>query len=344
MQMAFKVLASMLGNRLAYGVAPAGRVVCGNVASVLRLSSRVSAKQVPAAAPLDDEVDEFEDYDPMAGFNSAQRRRIMAMKDVQAKYDDLNREYQKELAALQASFQGKYAPLYDERKEIFVGAKAVGTYDIAEDGESDGPILEFWLTALGNHDKVVPYITERDNEVLAFLEDIRSEVLTGDDRGFKLKFFFRENPFFTNTVLEKTYIVEPEDDIVPKEFIGCKIHWKEGKDVTFEQVKKRVKAAKGDDKKAKAFVTENVPCDSFFNIFDPPKIPTTPDALSDEQMDELQEELTVDFDMGYAIKENVIPRAVEWFTGEIAPFPDDEYYEDEEPEDDMPPPPPPKRR
>jgi nucleosome assembly protein 1-like 1 len=36
--------------------------------------------------------------------------------------------------------------------------------------------------------------------------------------------------------LEKTYIVEPEDDIVPKEFIGCKIHWKEGKDVTFEQV------------------------------------------------------------------------------------------------------------
>jgi hypothetical protein len=32
------------------------------------------------------------------------------------------------------------------------------------------------------------------------------------------------------------------------------------------------------------------------------QIPTTPDALSDEQMDELQEELTVDFDMGYAIK------------------------------------------
>jgi hypothetical protein len=38
------------------------------------------------------------------------------------------------------------------------------------------------------------------------------------------------------------------------------------------KVKKRVKAAKGDDKKAKAFVTENVPCDSFFNIFDPPKV------------------------------------------------------------------------
>ena len=27
-------------------------------------------------------------------------------------------------------------------------------------------------------------------------------------------------------------MLQPEDDIVPKEFIGCKIDWKEGKDVT----------------------------------------------------------------------------------------------------------------
>lgn len=37
-------------------------------------------------------------------------------------------------------------------------------------------------------------------------------------------------------VLTKTYILQPEDDIVPKEFVGCKINWKEGKDVTVEQV------------------------------------------------------------------------------------------------------------
>ena len=97
--------------------------------------------------------------------------------------------------------------------------------------------------------------------------------------------------------------------------------------------------------------------------------------MADEQMDELQEELTIDFDIGYAIKvstsdkggvqsenayiykflnfssylppiqDNVIPRAVEWFTGEIAPFPeDDEYYEDEEAEAEYAPPPPPSKR
>ena len=63
---------------------------------------------------------------------------------------------------------------------------------------SDGPITEFWLTAFSNHDKISPYMTERDNEVLAFLEDVRSEVLVGEERGFKITFHFRENPFFSN--------------------------------------------------------------------------------------------------------------------------------------------------
>lgn len=52
-------------------------------------------------------------------------------------------------------------------------------------------------------------------------------------------------------------------------------------------MKKRVKGKKG-DKAAKAFVTETVPCDSFFNMFDPPEIPTDPNDLGDTEMDELQ--------------------------------------------------------
>lgn len=45
-------------------------------------------------------------------------------------------------------------------------------------------------------------------------------------------------------VLEKTYLLEPEDDVVPKRFIGTPIQWKEGRDVTVEEQKKRVKAPK----------------------------------------------------------------------------------------------------
>ncbi|GLC42059.1 hypothetical protein PLESTB_001063600 [Pleodorina starrii] len=295
-------------------------------------------KQPPPPPPPVEEEDELGElnYDPMEDLNIAQRRRVLAMKDVQKQYDTLQNEYQKELAALQHKYNEKYAPIFDERREIFTGKKAITEkYDLEDDGEPDGPVVEFWLNALANHNKVGPFITERDSEVLKFLEDIRSEVLLGEERGFKLLFYFRaDNPHFTNKVLEKVYMLEPEDDVVPKRFTGTTIAWKEGRDVTVEETKRRVKGGKGDKSKP-AFVVEKVPCDSFFTIFDPPKVPTEAEAnkMSEEELEEVEEALANDFDIGFAIKDQVIPRAVEWFTGEIAPISpedyDDEYEEGE---------------
>ncbi|KAG2425925.1 hypothetical protein HXX76_013299 [Chlamydomonas incerta] len=272
----------------------------------------------------------------MEELNTAQRRRVLAMKEVQGRYDGLQREYQAELAQLQSKYNAKYAPLYDERRELFSGKKAVADkFDLEDDGEPDGPIPDFWLNALANHNKIGPFITERDSEVLKYLEDIRSEVLVGEERGFKLTFHFKaDNPHFTNTVLEKVYVLEPEDDVVPKAFTGTVINWKEGRDVTVEEQKRRVKAPKGDKSKP-AFVVEKVPCDSLFTVFDPPKVPTEADAanMSEEELEEVEDALSNDFEIGFAIKDQVIPRAVEWFTGEIAPLSpedyDDEYEEGE---------------
>lgn len=62
--------------------------------------------------------------------------------------------------------------------------------------------------------------------------------MTGEDRGFKLFFEFEDNKFFDNKVLEKAYILEPEEDVIPKKFIGCKIDWKDpAVDPTVEQVR-----------------------------------------------------------------------------------------------------------
>ena len=44
-----------------------------------------------------------------------------------------------------------------------------------------------------------------------------------------------------------------------------------------------------------------------------PQIPDDPESLDDESLQELQEELTADFDIGYSIKDSIIPRAVEWW-------------------------------
>jgi hypothetical protein len=42
------------------------------------------------------------------------------------------------------------------------------------------------------------------------------------------------------------------------------------------------------------------------------KIPSNPEEMDGAELDALQEELTADFDIGFAIKDQVIPRAVEW--------------------------------
>ena len=46
---------------------------------------------------------------------------------------------------------------------------------------ADAPISDFWAIALNNHDKISPYITERDNEVLGYLEV--GDVQRGEEEG-----------------------------------------------------------------------------------------------------------------------------------------------------------------
>merc|ERR1712080_797019 len=106
---------------------------------------------------------------------------------------------------------------------------------------------------------------------------------------------------------------------------GCKINWKEGKNVTVKQVKKKVK--KGKDKGKT--VTKEVKADSFFHFFSPPALPEDPDAEVDEEVQML---LQQDFQIGHYLRERIVPRAVLFFTGEEQG--DDEEESDDEDEDD----------
>jgi nucleosome assembly protein 1-like 1 len=81
-------------------------------------------------------------------------------------------------------------------------------------------------------------------------------------------------------------------------------------------------------------VKKTIPTESFFNFFSPPKAPTDDD---DDAASDIEERLELDYQLGEDIKEKLIPRAIDWFTGEALQYEelDDELEEgDFEEEDD----------
>jgi nucleosome assembly protein 1-like 1 len=78
-----------------------------------------------------------------------------------------------------------------------------------------------------------------------------------------------------------------------------------------------------------------VPTESFFNFFDPPKPPQD----DDDATSDIEERLELDYQLGEDIKEKLIPRAIDWFTGEALQYEniedfDEGEFEDEDDEDE----------
>lgn len=207
--------------------------------------------------------------------------------------------------------------------------------------ENTKGIPEFWSTAMKNVDVLTEMIQEHDEPVLKHLTDINL-IFTGKtdtddaDMGFVLEFQFSENEHFTNTALTKTYKMKSEPDVDdPFSFegpdivtcTGCKIDWKDGKNITQKQVKKKQKhKGRGQTR----VVTKTVQTDSFFNFFDPPEVPEDEDDM-DEETEAL---LAADFEIGHYFRERFIPKAVLYFTGEAVDEESDSEDEMDEDEDD----------
>jgi len=186
-------------------------------------------------------------------------------------------------------------------------------------------------------------ITDRDEAALKDLTDVRMEYL--DKPGFRLIFEFAENDFFTNKTITKTYFYQNESgyggDFIYDHAEGDKIDWKSGKDLTvrIESKKQRNKSklfclyccwvalTNVSDTKQTRVVKKTVPTESFFNFFSPPKAPTDED--DDDAASDIEERLELDYQLGEDIKEKLIPRAIDWFTGEALQFEelDDEMEE-----------------
>ncbi|KAL2163137.1 hypothetical protein VTH06DRAFT_6973 [Thermothelomyces fergusii] len=284
------------------------------------------------------------------------KRRVAGLKGIQKEHSKLEAEFQEEVLQLEKKYFAKFTPLYEQRAAI-VNGKAEPTEEQVKAGEENAGeeegaavkeekpaesaaekvsgIPEFWLSAMKNQVSLAEMITDRDEGALKSLVDIRMEYL--DKPGFRLIFEFAENEYFTNKTITKTYYYQNESgyggDFIYDHAEGDKIDWKPGMDLTvrIEQKKQRNKTTK-----QTRIVKKTVPTESFFNFFSPPKAPSDED---DDAASDIEERLELDYQLGEDIKEKLIPRAIDWFTGEALAFEeleedDAEEYDDEEDEDD----------
>ena len=197
------------------------------------------------------------------------KRRVAGLKGIQKEHSKLEAEFQEEVLQLEKKYFAKFTPLYEQRCKIVNGETEptedqVKAGEENEEAEGEGAavkdekasdveadknvsgIPEFWLSAMKNQVSLAEMITDRDEEALKSLTDIRMEYL--DKPGFRLIFEFAENTFFTNKTITKTYFYQNESgyggDFIYDHAEGDKIDWKPGQDLTVrvEQKKQRNKS------------------------------------------------------------------------------------------------------
>lgn len=192
------------------------------------------------------------------------RRRVAGLKGIQKDHSKLEAEFQEEVLQLEKKYFAKFTPLYEKRASIVSGKAEPTDTEVAageqeaEDDEKEAEqktedaepvaagIPEFWLSAMKNQVSLAEMITDRDEEALKHLNDIRMEYL--DRPGFRLIFEFGENEFFTNKTISKSYFYQEESgyggDFIYDHAEGDTVDWKEGKDLTvrIESKKQRNKS------------------------------------------------------------------------------------------------------
>lgn len=225
---------------------------------------------------------------------------------IEQSFDDLQKEFEKELKTLEHNFDKKFQAQFEKRREHITKNK--------ETQEN------FWLNALSNHLLFKDFINNEDVPALKCLEDISYEKLD-DLNSFKIIFSFKENEFFSNDKLVKHYLVNDEHLIT--EIKSTEINWTK-REFAFEKKDKKMTNKKTGETKLR---TVEVPKDTFFNFFCNLRLPSEEEVkdfdFDDEK--ELGQQLDTEFEYGMEFVEEFIPHATDYFLGFNSQSQNNEY-------------------
>ncbi|CAH1265504.1 SET [Branchiostoma lanceolatum] len=142
-----------------------------------------------------------------------------ALEDIDAcqnEIDALNEQASEEILKVEQKYNKLRKPFFEKRNDLIQ------------------KIPNFWVTAFVNHPQVSALLTEEDEECLHYLTKLEVEEFEDIKSGYRIKFFFDDNPFFENEVIEKEFHLgssdyDPVGDPASK---SSEIKWKEGMDLT----------------------------------------------------------------------------------------------------------------
>ena len=176
-------------------------------------------------------------------------------------YDSLTDKYDKKFLELDEKIESIVTT--KEKEKIEISKEEKEKYGITDDDTEIKEIEDYWEKVILNSRYFS--ITDKDKKILKYLHKVKMVKFSADNKNnindFRIDFYFKENEFFSNEILSKTYIYQK--DATLKKAEGTKINWKSpDKNTTIEKVRKKVK-------RGKRYVNEEKEkiVDSFFSFF-----------------------------------------------------------------------------
>ncbi|XP_067683946.1 protein SET-like [Haliotis asinina] len=142
---------------------------------------------------------------------SQMQKTLEDIDSCQNEIDALNEKASEEILQVEQKYNKLRKPHFDRRNGL-----------IEE-------IPNFWVTAFVNHPQISAVLDQEEEECLHYLKKVEVEEFDDIKSGYKIKFSFSQNPYFTNELLCKEFHLATSGDPASK---STSIEWKEGMDLT----------------------------------------------------------------------------------------------------------------
>ncbi|PRD28897.1 UNVERIFIED_CONTAM: Set [Trichonephila clavipes] len=130
---------------------------------------------------------EVGDGEESRDYDAETQKALEEIDACQNEIDALNEKASEEILKVEQKYNKLRKPFFEKRNELI------------------RKIPNFWVTAFVNHPQISAILDEEEEECLHFLTKLEVEEFEDIKSGYRIKFYFDENPYFENDVIVKEF-------------------------------------------------------------------------------------------------------------------------------------------